>query len=190
MFHVLLLERDVTRREAVDQKIANQLKFEEGEQPEQEIDLILDSMIFAEKAVNSRPPRLYYLIYWKGETYSEDTWEPIETVFHLRQLLKKYHSENPEKPTAASPSIDKGAPPSLMAARSGQNSLLLHFCLLALLCANILLRISNHPCESLLCWGLTNTQLSGSAAATNAENLRPGLNTLHNTYAQRIPCKS
>ena len=31
IFHVLLLERDVTKKQIVDQKIANQLKFEEGE---------------------------------------------------------------------------------------------------------------------------------------------------------------
>ena len=119
VFHVSLLKRDVTRREAVDQKIANQLKFEEGEQPEQEVDSILDSMVFAEEAVDGRPPGLYYLIHWKGETHAEDTWEPIKGVSHLRRLLKKYHSENPEKPTAASPPIDKGAPPPPMAARLG-----------------------------------------------------------------------
>ena len=63
MFHLLRLERDVTRKEVVDQKIANQLKFEEGDQPEQEVDSIMDSMVFAEKVVDGRPPGLYYLIY-------------------------------------------------------------------------------------------------------------------------------
>ena len=63
VFHVLLLKRDVIRREAVNQKIANTLEFEEGEQPEQEADSIMDSMVFAEEAVDSRPPGLYYLIY-------------------------------------------------------------------------------------------------------------------------------
>ncbi len=52
MFNVLLLERDVTRREAVDQKIADQLEFEEEEQPEQKVDLIMDSLIFAEEAID------------------------------------------------------------------------------------------------------------------------------------------
>ena len=64
VFHVLLLERDITRKEAVDQKIANQLKFEEGEQPEQEVDLILDSMVFAEETVDGKLLGLYYLIHW------------------------------------------------------------------------------------------------------------------------------
>ena len=63
MFHVSLLERDVIRREAVDQKIANQLKFKEGEQPEQKVDLILDNMVFAMEAIDGRLLGLYYLIY-------------------------------------------------------------------------------------------------------------------------------
>lgn len=119
VFHVSLLERDVTRREAVDQKIADQLEFEEGEQPEQEVDSIMDSMVFAEEAIDGRPPGLYYLIHWKGETHVEDTWEPVEGIAHLRRLLKKYHSENPDKLTATSPPVDKGALPPPMAARSG-----------------------------------------------------------------------
>ena len=63
VFHVLFLEKDVIRRKAVDQKIANQLKFEEEKQLEQEIDLILDNMVFAKKVVNGRPSELYYLFH-------------------------------------------------------------------------------------------------------------------------------
>ena len=63
VFHVLILERDIIKKEAIDQKIANQLKFEKGEQTEQEVDLILDIIVFAEKVVDGRLSRLYYLIY-------------------------------------------------------------------------------------------------------------------------------
>ena len=73
VFHVSLLERDITRREVVDQKIANQLKFEKRKQPEQEVDSIVNRMIFAEEAVDGRPPGLYYLIHWKRKTHAEDT---------------------------------------------------------------------------------------------------------------------
>ncbi len=62
VFHVSLLERDVARREGVDQKIADQLEFEEREQPEQEVDSIMDSMVFAEEAIDGRPCGPYYLI--------------------------------------------------------------------------------------------------------------------------------
>lgn len=68
-------------------------------------------MLFTEKAVDGRPPALYYLTYRKREIHAEDTWEPIEGIIHLRLLLKKYYSENLDKPTVISPSIDKGALP-------------------------------------------------------------------------------
>ena len=84
MFHVSLLEQDVTRKEAVDQKIADQLEFKEGELPEQEVDSIMNSMVFAEKAVDGRLPELYYLIHGKGRIHAEDTWEPVEGIAHLR----------------------------------------------------------------------------------------------------------
>lgn len=107
VLYILLFKRDVTRRKAIDQKITNQLKFEEGEQLEQEIDSILDSMVFAKEAVNGRPPRLYYLIYRKKKTHIENTWEPVEKVSYLQRLLKKYYSENLKKPTVAFLPVNK-----------------------------------------------------------------------------------
>lgn len=49
VFHVSFLERDIRRREAVDQQIAEQLEFEEGNPPEQEVDLIIHSMVFLKR---------------------------------------------------------------------------------------------------------------------------------------------
>lgn len=72
VFYILFLKKDITRRETVDQKIANQFKFVKKEKSEQRIDLILDSMIFAKKAVNNSLPELYYFIYQKKEIYIED----------------------------------------------------------------------------------------------------------------------
>ena len=119
IFHVLLLEKDIIRRKAVDQKIANQLELKERKQPEQEVDSIIDSMVFVKEAIDSKPLGLYYLIYWKGETHAEDTWEPVEGISHLQRLLKKYHGKNSDKSTATSLPVDKKALPPLMAARSG-----------------------------------------------------------------------
>lgn len=79
-FHILLLERDFTKKEAIDQKIANRLKFEEGKQQEQEVDSIMDNMVFAKEAVDGKPLGLYYLIHWKKETHIEDTWESVKGV--------------------------------------------------------------------------------------------------------------
>lgn len=69
----------------------------------------MDSMVFVKEIVDSRPLGLYYLIYWKKKTYAEDIWEPIGGIACLRQLLKKYHIENLDKPTAISLLIDKDA---------------------------------------------------------------------------------
>ena len=79
----------------------------------------MDSMVFAEEAIDSRSPGLYYLIHWKREIHAENIWELVEGITHLRRLLKKYQSENSDKPTATSPLIDKSTSPPPMAARSG-----------------------------------------------------------------------
>ena len=70
-------------------------------------------MIFAEEATDGRPPRFYYLIHWKIKTHAEDTWERVEGICYLRRLLKKYHAENPDKPAATSPPLDREALPHL-----------------------------------------------------------------------------
>lgn len=51
MFHILLLESDILRSKVIDQKFANQFKLGEEEQSEQEVDLILDIMIFVKKVL-------------------------------------------------------------------------------------------------------------------------------------------
>ncbi len=118
MFQISLLERDVTRKEELDQKIAVQLEFEEGKKPDQEVSLIGNSRVFAEEAMDIQPTGLYYLIHGKKETHSEDTLETVEEIAHLQKLLKKYHAENPEKHSASSPPVDTGAAPPLIAAWS------------------------------------------------------------------------
>lgn len=130
------------------------------------------------------------------------TWEPVEEIARLRRLLKKNHAENPDKPTATSPPGDKGAPPPPMA-------------VLPPLCATTLQRENPHcatvdlrltvdlrPTADLrvvvfsptpaphLCPNRTTTHLCRSAAADSAKNLHLGFDTLCNTYAQRVPCKS
>lgn len=66
-------------------------------------------MLFAKKTIDDKLPGLYYFIYWKNETHVEDIWELVKEISYLRQLLKKYHTKNPDKPTATSPPIDKSA---------------------------------------------------------------------------------
>lgn len=115
------MEKNIIKKEAVDQKIANKLWFEEEEQPKHEVNLIIDSMVFAKKTINGRPSRLCYFINRKEKTHAKDTWELVEGVAYLEQLLKSYHAKNLNKPTATFLLIDKGVLPPLMVAQSGVN---------------------------------------------------------------------
>lgn len=63
VFYVLFLQKKVTRGETIDQKIVDQLQFEKKEQAKQEIDSIMNSIVFAEEVIDSKPSRLYYFIY-------------------------------------------------------------------------------------------------------------------------------
>lgn len=73
VFYVSFLEKDITDREIVDQKIANQLEFEKKEQLKQAVVSIMDGIVFAKEIVDDRLPELYYLIHWKRETHVKDT---------------------------------------------------------------------------------------------------------------------
>ena len=102
VFHVSLLERDTTRREVVDEQMAEQLEFEDDDMQEYEVECIRDSAVYAKEAEDGRPAGLYYLVHWKGYPDAEDTWEPVAGVKHLRKLLREFHEKNPTKPTAKS----------------------------------------------------------------------------------------
>lgn len=62
-FPYFALKKNITKKKAIDQEIANQLKFEKRKQLEQEIDLIINSMVFAKKIIDNRLFEVYYLIY-------------------------------------------------------------------------------------------------------------------------------
>ena len=180
---VSLLKRDITRREAVDQKIADQLEFEKRKQPEQEVNAIIDSMVFAEEAIDGRLPGLYYLFHWKRETDSENTWEPLERIAHLRRLVKKYHVKNPEKPTATSPPVDNDAPPPHIAARSGAK---VAPPILALIRSFTRNRLSARNRLSVKVFSTSSSNRHPPVWVRRSErrrSLHSGLNTLCNTYA-------
>ena len=110
VFHVSLLEQDTTRKGRVDEKIAEQLKFEAGNDEEYEVEGTLDSAVYAKESEAGHLPGLYYLVSWKGYAEDECTWEPAAAIKHLRKIVKAYHEGNPTKPTATSPPIDTAPP--------------------------------------------------------------------------------
>lgn len=118
-FYVLFSEREVTRKKAVDRKIVKRFMFENTDQPEQQVNSILNSEGFAEEATDGKLPELYFLIEWKRETHAEGTCEPVEGICHLRQLNKKNHADYRNNPIITSPLMDQEALPTPMAARLG-----------------------------------------------------------------------
>ena len=111
VFHVSLLEQDITRKGRVDEKIAEQLEFEAGgDNKEYEVESIRNSAVYARESEAGHLPGLYYLVSWKGYPEDESTWEPASAVQHLRKLVSTFHKDHPDKPIATSPPIDLAPP--------------------------------------------------------------------------------
>ena len=107
VFHVSLLEQDITRKGQVDEKIAKQLEFEaDSNNEEYEIEGIRDSAIYARESEAGYLPGLYYLLSWKSYPEDERTWEPASAVQQLRKLISTFHKDYPNKPTRTSPPIN------------------------------------------------------------------------------------
>ena len=77
VFHVSLQEQDTTRKGRVDEKIAEQLEFEAGNDEEYEVEGTLDSAVYAKESEAGHLPCLYYLVSWKG--YPEDESKYVGT---------------------------------------------------------------------------------------------------------------
>ena len=104
-----LLEQDTTRKERVDENITK-LEFDAGNSKEYEVKAIRNSAVYAMELESGHLPGLYYLVAWKGYPKEENTWEPFSAVQHLRKLIRSFHKDHPEKPTATSPPIDSALP--------------------------------------------------------------------------------
>ena len=67
IFHVSLLEQNITRKGRVDEKRAEQLEFEAGSNNEEyEVEDIRDSAVYARESEAGHLLGLYYLVSWKG----------------------------------------------------------------------------------------------------------------------------
>ena len=105
VFHLSLLEQDTTRK---GQEISVP-EFEPGDDKEYEVEAIRDSAVYA-KEVDGHLPGLYYLVAWKGYSEEESTWDPSSTIMHLQKMVRTFHKDHSEKPTATSAPLDSALP--------------------------------------------------------------------------------
>ena len=108
IFHVSLLEQDITRKGRVDKKIM-ELEFEANNSKEYKLEAIWNSVVYANKA-KGHLPSLYYLVAWKRYLEKENTWEPSLAVQHLKKPINSFHKKHLEKPTATSSPINSAPP--------------------------------------------------------------------------------
>ncbi len=65
IFHMFLLDQDITRRERVDKALSEpekDLKFEAGGNKEYELEAIIDSPMYSQQINSNQMPSLYYLV--------------------------------------------------------------------------------------------------------------------------------
>ena len=62
----------------------------EGAEDEYEVDEIIDSR-------KSRGGKMFYKVKWKGYGPHEWSWEPENHVEHAKDLVEKFHQQNPTK---------------------------------------------------------------------------------------------
>ena len=106
VFHMSVLEQDITRKGRVDEKA---MELDVGNNEEYEVEAICNSAVYARESAGHLPG-LYYLVSWKGYPKEENTWEPASAVQHLGKLISSFHKDHPEKPTATFEAINTTPP--------------------------------------------------------------------------------
>ncbi len=99
IFHVSLLEQNITRKRLVDNtllELEKDLKFEAGGNKEYEVKAIINSVVYSQQTNgNDQRPGLCYLVLWKSYSEEENTWETPLAVIHLQKLINIFHKEHP-----------------------------------------------------------------------------------------------
>ena len=110
VFHVLLLEQDITRKGRMNEFAeVPEFEFESGDDKEYEVEAIQDSAVYAKEA-DGHLPGLYYLVAWKGYPKEENTWEHSSAGMHLRKMVNTFYKDHPENTTATSIPLDSAPP--------------------------------------------------------------------------------
>ena len=105
-----LLEQDTTRKGRMNELFPEpELEFDVGDNKKYEVEVIIDSAVYAKKA-KRHLPGLYYLVSWKDYPEEKSTWEPSFAVMHLRKMISTFYKDHPEKPSATSPTLDSALP--------------------------------------------------------------------------------
>ncbi len=77
VFHVSLLEQDLTRKEQVDKTLPEpekELEFEAEGNKKYKVKAIIDSMVYGQQSNDSNQmPSFYYLVLWKDYPEEENT---------------------------------------------------------------------------------------------------------------------
>ena len=72
VFHMSLLEQDITRKERVDEWV-KELEFETGNSNDYKVEAIWNSAAYANKLELGQLTGLYYLVAWKGYPEGKNT---------------------------------------------------------------------------------------------------------------------
>ena len=78
MFHVSLLEQDITRKGRVSKEVPELDAGEKGSKKDK-VEAIWNSAVYV-RELESHLPSFNYLVAWKSYPKEENTWEPSLTV--------------------------------------------------------------------------------------------------------------
>lgn len=76
---------------------------------EYKVKTMKNSAIYITKAIGHLP-KIYYLIFWKGYSKDESTWELALAVMHLWKIVNTTYNNNLGKPITISQLIDCASP--------------------------------------------------------------------------------
>ena len=111
VFHISLLEQDITKKGQVDKKTVEQLEFEVGSNnKDYKVEGICDSAVYAKESEIGHLSGFYYLVSWKSYLENKNIWEPTSEVQYLQKLVSNFYKNHPNKLIATSPPIDLAPP--------------------------------------------------------------------------------